>query len=93
MSPEFEQLVGGNILGKLGLLTLVLATAWFIKYAFDKHWINESGRIYTGLVIGFGIIAYGLKLNRGASVSHRPHHCGYGVRHIILGRVRRVLFL
>ena len=63
--PEFEQLVGGNILGKLGLLTLVLATAWFIKYAFDKHWINESGRIYTGLVIGFGIIAYGLKLTRG----------------------------
>jgi uncharacterized membrane protein len=63
--PEFEQLVGGNIIGKLGLLTLVLATAWFIKYAFDRQWINESGRIYTGLVAGFGVIVFGLHLARG----------------------------
>ncbi len=63
--PEFEQLIGGNIIGKLGLLTLVLATAWFIKYAFDRHWINESGRIYTGLVAGFGVISFGLHLARG----------------------------
>lgn len=63
--PEFESLVGGNILGKLGLLTLVLATAWFIKYAFDKQWINESGRIYTGLIAGFGVISFGLRLARG----------------------------
>ncbi len=62
--PEFEPLVGGNILGKLGLLTLVLATAWFIKYAFDKQWINESGRIYTGLVAGFGVTSFGLYLAR-----------------------------
>jgi uncharacterized membrane protein len=63
--PEFEQLVGGNIIGKLGLLTLVLATAWFIKYAFDRQWINESGRIYTGLIAGFGVIVFGLHLARG----------------------------
>lgn len=63
--PEFESLVGGNILGKLGLITLVLATAWFIKYAFDRQWINESGRIYTGLLFGFAMISYGLFLARG----------------------------
>jgi len=63
--PEFEPLIGGNIIGKLGLLTLVLATAWFIKYAFDRHWINESGRIYTGLIAGFGVASFGLHLARG----------------------------
>ncbi len=62
-SGDLEFLLGGNILGKLGLLALVLAAGWFIKYAFDNHWINESGRIYTGLIVGFGIVVAGLRLS------------------------------
>lgn len=42
-----------NILGKLGLVAIIIASALFVKYAFDNHWINESGRIYIGLLIGF----------------------------------------
>ncbi|MCB1317597.1 MAG: DUF2339 domain-containing protein, partial [Leptospiraceae bacterium] len=52
-AASVESFLGGNLLGKLGLLALVLATAWFIKLAFDNHWINASGRIYTGLVLSF----------------------------------------
>ncbi|MBI3396344.1 MAG: DUF2339 domain-containing protein, partial [Spirochaetia bacterium] len=59
---HFEFLLAGNLLGKLGLLALVLATAWFIKLAFDEQWINESGRIYTGLISGFLVTAGGLYL-------------------------------
>ena len=62
-SGELEFLLGGNLLGKLGLLALVLAAGWFIKLAFDNRWINESGRIYTGLVIGFVMIGAGLRLS------------------------------
>ncbi|MBN2159740.1 MAG: DUF2339 domain-containing protein [Spirochaetes bacterium] len=84
--PEFEGLVGGNILGKLGLLTLVLATAWFIKYAFDKQWINESGRIYTGLVFGFAMISYGLFLARGRLriISHSIIGAGCAVVYVAI---------
>jgi|GEM_PF-698409 hypothetical protein len=59
-SFDWEVLLGGNILGKLGLSAILLAFIWFIKFAFDNHWINESGRIFIGLGIGFSTIATGL---------------------------------
>lgn len=61
-NDNFEVLLGGNILGKLGLLAIVLAVSWFIKLAFDNQWVNESGRIYTGVLLGFAIMAGGLYL-------------------------------
>ncbi len=84
--PEFEQLVGGNILGKLGLLTLVLASVWFIKYAFDKQWINESGRIYTGLIAGFGVVVFGLHLARGRLriIAHSIIGTGFAIVYVAL---------
>ena len=63
-SRELELLVGGNFLGKLGLLALVLASGWFVKYAFDQRWLNESGRIFLGLLGGAALIAVGLYLAR-----------------------------
>lgn len=53
---NMEVFLGGNLLGKLGILAIVLATAWFIKLAFDNQWVNESGRIYTGILLGFAIM-------------------------------------
>ncbi|MCE9501041.1 MAG: DUF2339 domain-containing protein [Leptospira sp.] len=62
INPEAELLLGGNIIGKFGLVTIILASAWFIKFAFDHRWINESGRIYIGMTIGFGISIIGVYL-------------------------------
>ncbi len=56
--------LGGNILGKLGLLTIIIAAVWFIKFAFDNRWINESGRIFLGLAAGYAGIGWGLYLAR-----------------------------
>ena len=61
-SFDWEVLLGGNILGKLGLMAILLAFIWFIKFAFDNHWINESGRIFIGLLLGFSSITIGLGL-------------------------------
>lgn len=63
-SPEWELFLGGNFLGKLGLFSILLASVWFIKYAFDNRWVNESGRILIGLSIGFGICITGIQLAR-----------------------------
>ena len=63
-SIDWEILLGGNILGKLGFSAILLAFVWFIKFAFDNHWINESGRIFIGLIIGFVTILGGLILAR-----------------------------
>ncbi|MBM9501500.1 DUF2339 domain-containing protein [Leptospira sp. 201903071] len=62
-SPKWELFLGGNLLGKAGLFSILLATIWFIKYAFDNRWVNESGRILIGMSIGFGISFTGLRLN------------------------------
>ena len=63
-SARFEDFLGSNLLGKLGLLSLILASAWFIKLAFDRQWINESGRIFTGLIIGYAILVAGIDMAR-----------------------------
>ncbi|MCB1192209.1 MAG: DUF2339 domain-containing protein [Leptospiraceae bacterium] len=62
LKENFELFLGGNLLGKLGLVAIILACAWFIKFAFDNHWINESSRIYIGLCIGFFVSGVSLIL-------------------------------
>lgn len=61
-SDEIELIIGGNVFGKIGLLAIILASGWFVKYAFDNQLINESGRIMIGLIIGFLISIIGLWL-------------------------------
>ena len=67
------------MLGKLGLFSLILASAWFIKLAFDRQWINESGRIFTGLIIGYGILAGGIDMARRNYRILAPGVIGTGV--------------
>jgi hypothetical protein len=62
---DLELLLGGNIIGKFGLIAILLAVGWFIKFAFDNQWINESGRIFIGFMIGFSVIIWGLFLAKG----------------------------
>ncbi len=52
----WEVFLGGNIFAKLGLFAILLAVGWFIKMAFDNRWINESARIFLGLIIGYSFI-------------------------------------
>ncbi|WP_061249949.1 DUF2339 domain-containing protein [Leptospira alstonii] len=61
-SREWELFWGGNLLGKFGLVSILLASVWLIKFAFDNRWVNESGRILIGLSIGFGVCFAGLRL-------------------------------
>src|SRR5215471_7822619 len=33
-----------------GVFVLVLGVAFFVKYSFDRHWINETARVSAGTV-------------------------------------------
>ncbi len=59
-SREWEFFFGGNILGKAGVLSMVIALSWFIKYAFDNNWVNESGKIFFGSLISATLGFFGL---------------------------------
>ncbi|GAA4463343.1 DUF2339 domain-containing protein [Nemorincola caseinilytica] len=57
-NPDLEKFIGENLINKIGIAILVLGIAFFVKYAIDKEWINEVGRVSIG--IGCGMILTGL---------------------------------
>lgn len=63
-----EKLLGGNLLAKIGIVTLVLGIGFFVKYAIDQGWINEIGRVAIGLLTGGIIIGIAHKLKEKYSV-------------------------
>lgn len=57
-----ERILGENWLSKVGIITLVLGIAFFVKYAIDQEWINEVGRVGIGLLTGGILIGIAHKL-------------------------------
>lgn len=53
-----------NLLSKVGIVTLVLGIAFFVKYAIDKDWINEIGRVAIGVLTGGVLIGIAHKLRK-----------------------------
>ena len=49
---EWEALIGGKLLNRIGALALILAVGFFLKYAFDKDWITEIARVGIGALAG-----------------------------------------
>ncbi|UCH33512.1 MAG: DUF2339 domain-containing protein [Armatimonadota bacterium] len=57
--PDLESLLGANWLSKLGVIAIAIATAFFLKYAFDSGWIGPTARIAIGLVASFALLGLG----------------------------------
>ena len=47
---DLEAVLGANWLSKLGMVAIIVATAFFLKYAFDQRWIGPTARVAMGLV-------------------------------------------
>jgi uncharacterized membrane protein len=63
---DVEEMIAGHWLNYVGILALAVATAFFLKYAFDNNWIGPSGRVAIGVSIGTAlfVVSYWL-LRRG----------------------------
>lgn len=61
---EWEALIGGKILNRIGALAIVIAMAYFMKYAVDQDWIDETVRVLIGGVVGIGLWGWAFILNR-----------------------------
>ncbi len=55
-SPEWEALIGGRWLAKIGTVALVLGILYFLKYAFDNQWIGNTGRVLIGGFSGLALL-------------------------------------
>ncbi len=49
---DVETIIAGRWLYYVGILALAVATAFFLKYAFDNNWIGPTGRVAIGLITG-----------------------------------------
>jgi uncharacterized membrane protein len=49
---EWEALIGGKLLNRIGAVALILGMGFFLKYAFDNNWITETLRVIIGGVLG-----------------------------------------
>ncbi len=60
LSPsEWEWLLGGNWLARVGILALIFGIGFFLKLAFDNDWIGETGRVVLGLAVGVALLGGG----------------------------------
>jgi len=55
---DWETLIGGRWLNRIGIVALITATSFFLKYAFDNNWIGPSGRVAIGLVLGASMLPW-----------------------------------
>lgn len=54
---EWEALIGGKLLNRIGALALILGVGFFLEYAFTNDWITEPVRVMIGVVIGLALLA------------------------------------
>lgn len=61
-APEdFEQQIGSRWLLYAGIAAVVLGMSYFVKFAFDNGWISEPLRVLSGVAIGLGLVAAGMR--------------------------------
>lgn len=58
VKKDYEKMIGENWLNKIGIAILVIGIGFFVKYAIDKNWIGEAGRVAIG--VGTGGILMGI---------------------------------
>ncbi|MGB6121318.1 MAG: DUF2339 domain-containing protein [Bacteroidota bacterium] len=54
---EWEALIGGKLLNRIGALALIIGVGFFLKYAFDRDLISEGPRVIIGAGVGLLLLA------------------------------------
>ena len=61
---SLESRIGSQWFNRIGILALLIGVAWFLKLAFDNHWIGPLGRVMIGLIAGAALIAWSERFHR-----------------------------
>ena len=56
---NWELVLGGNWMARIGVLAVVIGMGFFLKLAFDNDWIGETGRVVLGVVAGLAMLGGG----------------------------------
>lgn len=57
-----EAMVAGRWMNYVGILALLIAVAFFLKYAFENNWVGPRGRVGIGLLAGSALFPWSHRL-------------------------------
>ncbi len=63
-NPDIEKFIGENLISKIGIFILVLGISFFVKYAIDQDWINETARVGIGFLSGAILLGFAHRLQK-----------------------------
>jgi len=61
---EWEALIGGKLLNRIGAVALIIGVGLFLKYAFENNWITETLRVILGAVTGVAALLFAARAHR-----------------------------
>jgi uncharacterized membrane protein len=61
---SLESRIGSQWFNRVGILAMLIGVAWFLKLAFDNHWIGPLGRVLIGLLGGAALIAWSERFHK-----------------------------
>jgi uncharacterized membrane protein len=83
---SLESRVGSQWFNRIGIVAMLIGAAWFLKFAFDNHWVGPAGRILIGLLSGAALIGWSERFrSKGyAAFSYSLKAVGSGVLYLSL---------
>ena len=54
---DWEHLIAGRWLNRVGLTAVAIGVAYFLKHAIDNDWIGPRGQVALGLLLGVALLA------------------------------------
>lgn len=63
-SDNLEFRIGGTWFSRIGVVAVIVALSFFLKYAIDNQWIGPTGRVVLGLLAGVVMLVAGEKLRK-----------------------------
>jgi uncharacterized membrane protein len=78
LTIDWDAVIGGNWLARIGVLAVVIGMGFFLKLAFDNEWVGETGRVAIGVGLG-AILIGGGEYWRSKYVSYSRALSGGGI--------------
>jgi uncharacterized membrane protein len=57
-SMDLETRIAGRWMNRVGIIAVIAAVTFFLKYAFDNNWIGPSGRVGIGILLGAAMLPW-----------------------------------
>lgn len=66
---NWEALIGGSILNRIGIAAVLIGSAYFLRHAFEHEWIGPRMRVAIGIALGITLLGWAERLRaKGASI-------------------------